>query len=467
MEFDMLPVDSPSKRTRSIRFHARIAIVLAIWICTPLTVRAEPSPNAQPDPTPQIEQADNPPNATAGGQNAESVTQKPQSWSKLISAIDDWGGVRPWLGERGITLDLQYSADFLHNTYGGLDTTDAQVFRGLFNLSLTLDTEAMDLWDGGTFFINFQQIHGRDISEEYVGDIQALNNNDAPDRTQVAEYWYEQSFFDGKLRTKLGKMDANADFAYVDYGLEFINSSAGLVPNIPMPTYPDGALGAAVFIEPTDWFYAGAGVYDGQGVGSRWGFETAFHETDTSFTIFELGVRPVFEIAGRRLPGTYRAGGWYHSGSYEIIEQPRERQAPGAHLGNAGLYLGFDQLLFPENPDVEDDEQGLGAFFQFGYAPSAYNEITQYYGGGLQYTGLIPARDADVIGLGLFHASLSGRLQSLEQRFSETAVELFYGFPLTPFFSLKPDLQYIVNPAGDGRDALVAGVRMEVLFEDR
>jgi porin len=64
----------------------------------------------------------------------------------------------------------------------------------------------------------------------------------------------------------------------------------------------------------------------------------------------------------------------------------------------------------------------------------------------------------------MFHASLSSRIQSSEQRYSETAIEMFYKLQLTPFFSIKPDLQYIVNPGGDLPNAFVAGLRMEVAF---
>ena len=60
--------------------------------------------------------------------------------------------------------------------------------------------------------------------------------------------------------------------------------------------------------------------------------------------------------------------------------------------------------------------------------------------------------------------SLSGKVQSLEKRYSETAIEAFYKYQLTEFMSIKPDLQYIVNPGGDGRDAIVAGVRLGMSF---
>ena len=386
-------------------------------------------------------------------------------WWQWEHATGDWAGGRPWLDEHGLTFEIGYTADFFYNLRGGLNTSDAEQYRGLLGVCLFLDTERMGLWKGGTAHISMLQNQGTDITERHVGDLQALNNADAPNRTRLYEFWYEQAFFDGALRVKLGKMDVNGDFAAPDYGGEFIHSSSGFSPTIPMPTWPDPALGVALFLEPVDWFYLRAGVYDALASGTRGGFDTAFHSPDESFTIWELGLRPKFSLFGQELPGTYRVGGFYHSGQWDVYRNDLGGRLPDrTHRGNSGLYLVFDQLLYKECPEDDEDEQGLGAFFQFAWVPSGYNEITQHYGGGLQYVGLIPERDDDICGIALHHVSLSGRVQSLERRYSETAIEAFYKYQLTEFMSIKPDLQYIVNPGGDGRDAIVAGVRLEMSF---
>lgn len=48
----------------------------------------------------------------------------------------------------------------------------------------------------------------------------------------------------------------------------------------------------------------------------------------------------------------------------------------------------------------------------------------------------------------------------------ETALELFYKAQITPWLTLKPDLQYIVNSGGDSSlgDTLVGTLRVEVAF---
>ena len=386
-------------------------------------------------------------------------------WLLADQLTGDWGGGRSWLADQGLAIDIGYTADYSFNTRGGLNTERAQEYRGLLDVSFTFDSEALGLWNGGTAFVNFQTHHGPDPTERHVGDVQAFSNIDAPDYAEVSEYWYEHALLDGKVRVKAGKMDANADFAYVDFGGEFINSSPGFSPTIPLPTFPDPVLGVALFLEPVDWFYAGAGVYDALGSGRKWGFGTALHAPDDSFTIFEIGLKPTFRVAGAELPGRYGVGGWYHSGVFEeFFDDLGGRLSARQHRGNAGLYLVFDQLLYREQPEVEDDDQGLGAFFQFGWAPSLYNEITRHYGAGVVYTGPLPSRDADMVGLMMSHVSLSGRVQALEGRHSETAIELFYKWQITPAVSLKPDLHYIISPGGDGRDAVVATLRLEVSF---
>lgn len=366
----------------------------------------------------------------------------------------------------GISLSLSYSADFFYNAKGGRNTSGADQYRGLLGIDLTLDTEQIGLWPGGTFFLSAFENHGSDITERHLGDLQVLNNADAANDIRFYEYWYEHVFFDEKLRLKLGKIDANNDFAGGLYRDEFVHSSAGFSPTMPLPTWPEPALGVVLRLEPTDWLYVSGGIFDALGTGTRSGFETAFHSPDEVFAIAELGILTSLTIGEQReLPGQYAIGGWYHSGVWPVYFNDLDgRLPPRSETGNAGLYLTFDQFLYREPVQEAESDQGLGVFFQFGWAPSDRNEITQHYGGGFQYYGPIPSRDQDVVGLGVQHVSLGSRIQSLEKRYSETAIEFFYKVQVSECLSIKPDLHYIINPGGAGRDAIVAGVRVEVSF---
>jgi porin len=61
--------------------------------------------------------------------------------------------------------------------------------------------------------------------------------------------------------------------------------------------------------------------------------------------------------------------------------------------------------------------------------------------------------------LGLAVSRLQSRIAG-----AETAVELTYRRELTPWLTLQPDVQLIVNPGAGGslRDALVLGLRIDI-----
>jgi len=417
---------------------------------------------ARPEPTPSVEELHMP----------DDFSKPIWKWGHLTG---DWWGLRPGLDARGMALEFIYTGEVFSNLRGGrarsTHSHDHTEYIGNLDTTVTLDTEKMGLWPGGTFFVYGEQLHGYGISERHVGDVQLVSNLD-PERgpfTQVSEYWYEQRLLDDRLGIRVGKQDANAEMCLVDFGVDFINSSFGQIPNVPLPAFPDPALGVTGFADPTDWLSIMCGIYDGEPSGKEWGFESTFDGTGGSFSIIELVLKP--ELANR-LPGKYRVGFWVNSAKVEelFIEpelgEEEEAPVPTARIFpyNYGVYLAFDQAIYKENDDPEDT-QGLGAFFQFGWAPQDRNEIWRYYGAGLAYTGLLPGRDEDILGIGFAHARFSARMRRLEEiGESETAIEFFYKAQLTNWMALQPDLQYILTPGGNEDNAVAAGLRFEISF---
>ena len=382
-----------------------------------------------------------------------------EPWWRWQRATGDWGGARPWLDEHGVRFELAYTGEVFSNLHGGITTDDATEYRGNVDFTITLDTQALGLWPGGSLFFYLQNGHGRGISREYVGALQLLSNIDARDFTQISEFWIEQSLFGDRVRIKLGKQDANIDFCALEYGEDFVNSSFGLVPTVPLPTFPDPALGIAGFLDLTDWMTLGAGVYDGAPDGGGFGFDTAFDGVGGGVGIVELALHTP-RITDAWHSGIYRIAGWYHSGD---VEEITDVSISEIFSGNHGIYLAFDQLLVKERVEP-GDAQGLAAFAQFGWAPGDRNALAYYAGGGLIYTGALPGRNEDVLGVGVAHIRFSDRVEQLDGRTHETAVELFYKAHLTPWLSLQPDLQVVLNPGGKYDDAVTAGLRFEADF---
>lgn len=360
----------------------------------------------------------------------------------------------------GVTGEYIYTGEVFLNARGGIATANSTRYRGNLDVVVQVDTQKQQLWDGGRFFIYGQSNHGRSISEDYVGDYQLISNLDPSPKlefAQISEYWYRQDFADGDFGFKAGKQDANADFAFADLGGDFVNSSFGQIPTVPLPTFPNPGLGLACFCHLHDNALVSGGVYDGLPDGGQWGFSDLGEYGCMSLAQLELH-QP--EEWGNGLPGTLRIGGWYHSGDpSEIVADPHPRL-----LGhNYGMWGTLDKMLFSET-GADGDEQGLGIFGQFGWAPDDRNLVDQHYAGGVLYRGPIQGRDLDVIGVGVTNVLYGSPARQHFGLTYETATEVFYKAYLTDFVALQFDLQYITNPGGAYPDSIAPGVRFEVVL---
>ena len=383
--------------------------------------------------------------------------REPHEWQHLT---DDWGGARPWLDDHGFVIESSLTFDWSSNWHGGANTNGSS-FRHLFLFDITIDTERLFGLPGGTVFMDFMNQNGEDGSQD-TGDFQAYSNIDADGRTQIAELWYEHVFLDGKLRVKVGKVEANAEFAYTDNGGEFLNSSMGFSPTIfVLPTYPDPSMAIVVFAYPTDNLYAGVGIFDGAAVedfmtGTR-GPSTFFESSPADmFVIGEAGITWQW---GEGLAGRLAAGGWGHNGSFERFD------GTGNESGTAGFYFLADQTLWREDPSDEDNEQGIGVFLQFGWADGDVSEAELHFGCGVNWIGPIPTRDDDAAGVGITWVKFTDDDGAGFTDDSETAIEVFYKLQVMQWASVKPDIQYILTPGGaDLNDALVGTLRVEFVF---
>ena len=291
----------------------------------------------------------------------------PGTWLSQDHLSGNWYGLRGQLSDQGIMIESSIVADGSKNLKGG-ENVHGETFRHLYDLNVTFDLEQLLGWQGATVFLDFYNQHGADGSED-TGDIQAYSNVDAPDRTQLAEVWIQQVLIEESLEIKFGKMDSNADFAYVDNGGEFINSSAGFSPTIALLTYPETAVGVVLFSNPGENLSANFGVYDGaaqEGIttGTR-GFSTWFDSSPSDLLL-------IGEVAvtwdDDNLPGRIGVGGWRHTGRFDKFDG-------GAEHGTNGLYFVCDKALSKENPDDPEDDQGTSFFVQYGLADQDVMEI--------------------------------------------------------------------------------------------
>ncbi|MCA9298894.1 MAG: carbohydrate porin, partial [Phycisphaerales bacterium] len=182
-------------------------------------------------------------------------------WFQWERATGDWGGARTRLENAGVTIEASLIAEWYAVLDGGVDE-DSSV-RAMLDINATFDLETLVGLEGGEVFIDLYWLDGNSLSED-AGDFQGASNIEADDRYEVAELWYQQYFFDDRFRLKVGKIEGNAEFGFVDAAGEFVNSSAGFSPTfLALPTFPDPSTGIVIGWSPVEQFSLTAGFMDG------------------------------------------------------------------------------------------------------------------------------------------------------------------------------------------------------------
>ena len=390
----------------------------------------------------------------ADGIDAEIRSESTKTtWRTREQLFGDMGGFRNMLARHGMSFVLQSLDESFANPNCALATTGESRYAGLTDVIFTIDTEGADWWKGGFFFVDLQNSRGGDISD-VVGDIQGISNIVAPPGTRFSEYFIDQNFAEGRFRLKVGKQDANADFVVSEGGGEFINSSFGIIPTVPLPTYPAPALGVMGGWSPGKTIHVKAGYWDGSPtLGS--GISTEIL-TGSSGGVGAVGleIRP---FGGSIIDGTYRIGYWRHS---EIeLAIPAAKEDSSVVTGPAdGIYFTADQGLWESGP------RRLSFFAQGGWGEADRSVVGSYYGAGLTFSAPFNSRPNDVLGLGVAHAEI-GKLERRDgYADSETVIEFFYRLPVTAWMTLNPDLQWVYRPGGADGTAFVAGLRVAAVF---
>jgi porin len=400
------------------------------------------------------------PEVQAQGQDVPGgIEAEPTEFEAENHLLGDLFGTRRQLADKGISIDPVFTFDYVKNLRGGRDTAGSAYIH-MFDLTITLDPEPMFGIKGGSFYVDMFTQKGQSPSDE-TGDFSLVDEFDYGGRTEVYEIWYEQKLLNDKLRVKLGKVDVNTEFCFAAHSFDFSNGGLNYAfPNSQftfMPTAPDSAWGALVYVYPNDMIYAGAGVFDGalvEGFNGDYGPATLFGPPADLYLIGEVGLN--FKVAGN--PWRVGAGVTRHTGTFSRFGDGTQQD------GNTAVYLISDATLWKENPADEKDEQGLGAFFVYDTADSDINPVDQHFGGGLAWTGALPGRDSDVVGVGVSYSHFAGQAAGFVDT-GELVVEGFYKIAITQYLSVKADLQYIKDPGGAGLpDALAALVRVQIAF---
>ncbi|MHC1704955.1 MAG: carbohydrate porin [Tenuifilaceae bacterium] len=332
------------------------------------------------------------------------------------------------------------TGDFISNMKGGIKK--GETYIGMESLTFEFNTEKAGLWKNGTFFLHGLNAHGTGPSSLLTGDHQVLSNIEAGDYTGLYEFWYSHQI--NKFSILLGQHDLNSEFVGTEYGGTFVNSSFGIAPsislNVPVSIYPVAAPSILLKYESGNKFDFKLGIYDGD----PGNFETNRFNLKWSISpgqgFFGIGEVQYNLIKNENLTGTYKLGSYYHTGKFNSYEDTLKTKN-----GNYGIYFIADQALFSRSLS---SARGLCFFLQSSIAPSKYNMVEYYIGGGLRYHGILPYRYYDELGLAFAHISMSKYYTNLDENFLnyETSIEFTYKFQFDKRYSIQPSMQYIINP---------------------
>lgn len=385
----------------------------------------------------------------------------------MVSPVwaNGWCPIKDKLSNNGFTVNLSETADYVSVLHGGL--LDKDTFVGLLRLELSFNTEKLGWYKGGEFYVQATHVQeGLKPTGELVGDLQAVNNNEAPRTTRLFQAWYQQHLWNERIAFLIGIHDLNADFMISDYSCLYINGAFGalttLTANVPASVYPLAAPAARVKITPVENLEILAGVYDGDPGDSdinEHSTNISLKSQDGLLSIAEVGWH--YKIPGDLL-GSIKAGGWHHSGNFTDVSAVDENGDAVPYDDNYSGYVILDQLIYREK-----DDQGLGVFFMGSGSPRNRNTVDRQIYAGLNYTGLLPTRDADVLGVAFTNSSLSNkRRASNDLKRGETTIEGTYQIKVNDHIAVQPDMQYVLHPNGDPtiKNASVFTLRTQITF---
>lgn len=412
---------------------------------------------------------------------------------------------RAKLEEKGISFEAVYVGDLISDLAGGLH--HKTTYLGNLDLSLTIDLDKAGLISGGKLYVSGNDTHGGNPTAKYVGDLQGVDNIEAPAAMRLYEYWYEQSFWGDKVSILAGVQGLDSEFAVSDYGALYLHSSFGTPPdlsaNAPMSMFPYTGLASRIKIKPHEQVEFLAGIYEGDPSDNGKNIHGVNYHLSGSqglMLIFEGAYhqRVRWNDTMKPLPGSVKFGSWVHTNDTDHLLVTDDAGDPVRRRNNYGFYGLIDQMIFRERKaetenrtseirtpshEAEGEEQGLGMFLQFGGAPSDRNLVAYYFGAGLNYTGLIPKRDKDILGVAVANAFMSRKARKARAEeidafipgtgdepgqlmANESTLEMTYRIQLHERLALQPDYQIVFNPSGEKniKTAHVFGLRFEITY---
>ncbi|WP_375143232.1 carbohydrate porin [Pseudomonas coleopterorum] len=408
----------------------------------------------------------------------------------------DWGGARTELLEKGYDFSLEYVGEVGSNLNGGYNDDTTARYSDQFALGVKMDLEKILGWNDAEFKLAITERSGRNISNDRIGDPRAgtlSSSQEVWGRGQtwrLTQMWYKQGYFDNKLNVKIGRFGPGEEFNSFpcDFqNLAFCGSQVGnWVGNI-WYNWPVSQWALRIKYNITPEVYAQVGVFEQN---------PSYLETGNGFKLSGSGtkgmilpVELVWTPKLNDLPGEYRLGYYYSTAKADDVYEDGNGQAAAvsgasykSHSSKHGAWIVAQQQLTSHNGSAA---RGLSIFANATVHDKDTNFVDNYQQIGLTYMGPFDARPKDDIGVGIARIHVNDDVRKnrrlvndlnnvddydnptyLPIQETEYNAEIYYGFHVTNWLTVRPNVQYIKHPGGVNQvdDALVAGLKIQSKF---
>jgi porin len=370
-----------------------------------------------------------------------------ETWTK------DWLGFRTDLDERGIKPTASYTTQPMGNTSGGQSQgfTYAATFQG----SLFLDLGKVIGVSGLSSIAVAAWSSGRNLSADYIGNIFTVQStfsspNNGTSNLTIGELYLQQKLREDSIILEAGRLAPQGTFATMPVLNQYINGAINPIPghiainDFSFTGYPPGTeWGVQGIYNITRRFQIAAGVFNtnqNSAGGGKGGADFALQQGNRG-TLSVTQVNYFFNHASgdTGLPGQYALGVFYDGNTFPSLSTINTRQK-----GTYSIYSQFQQMV--HRVGDADSHKGMTVWAETAIAPKAsVNKIPYLVGCGLSYEGLIHSRSSDIASFGVISGILS---RYIPRTTAETVIEANYQITLKRWFSITPDLQYVIRPGG-------------------
>ncbi|QBF25403.1 porin [Pseudomonas tructae] len=408
----------------------------------------------------------------------------------------DWGGTRTELLEKGVDIKIDYVGEVAGNLNGGFNDDKTARYSDQFGLGAALDLQKLLGWDNTQAKIQLTNRNGESLSNDRIGDPRAGMLSSSQEvygrghMVRLTQLWIQHQFFDNKLDVKAGYFGEGEDFNTFPcefQNLAFCGSQVGNWATNIWYNWPVSQAAIRVKYNINDELYAQVGAYNQNPSQLEHGNGFKLSGSGTAGTV--LPVELVWSPKLNSLPGEYRVG--YYKSTADASDVREDANGQDAvtsgngyrvHDSKHGYWFVAQQQLTTHNGDAS---RGLHIAANATFHDKDTNFIDNYQSLMFVYKGLFDARPKDDLGIGFARIHVNDDVKKNAELLNASAgisnyddanfvpiqkteynYEINYGFHVTNWLTVRPNLQYITHPGGVDKvdNALVAGLKIQSSF---